>query len=255
MSLEHAESRFSRKTASCSSCNLFNVCIPQGLDKDNIEKLDTLIRRPLPIHRGEHIFRSGDGFRSIYAIHSGTVKVYLLTDACEEQIVGFYLPGEILGFNSIEKEEYTCSAVALETSSYCEIPFSQVTEVCRRIPELQRQVLRLMSKEISFSNDMMLSVCHKNAQEKLATFLVSLSNRFQHRGYSAREFKLAMSRQEIGIYLGLTIETVSRTFSRMREENMITVDRRRITIDNLPALRQISSGMVPDVIPVLSHGV
>lgn len=239
------------KTASCSSCNLFNVCIPQGLDKDNIEKLDTLVRRPRPIHRGEHIFRSGDGFRSIYAIHSGTVKVYLLTDACEEQIIGFYLPGEILGFNSIETEEYTCSAVALETSSYCEIPFSQVEEVCRRIPELQRQVFRLMSREISFSNDMMLSICRKNAEEKLATFLVSLSNRFQHRGYSAREFRLAMSRQEIGIYLGLTIETVSRTFSRMQKQNMIKVDRRSVTINDLPALRQISSGMAPDVIPLL----
>lgn len=250
MSLKHGESRFSRKTASCSSCNLFNICIPQGLDKENIDKLDTLIRRPLPIHRGEHIFRAGDQFRSIYAIHSGTAKAYQLSDHCEEQIIGFYLPGEILGFNSIEKEKYTCSAVALETSSYCEIPFSQVEEICRKIPELQRHIFRLMSREISFNNDMMLSICSKNAQEKLATFLVSLSNRFQHRGYSAREFKLTMSRQEIGIYLGLTIETVSRTFSRMQKEDIIKVDRKSVIINDLPTLRHMCSGMTPDVIPL-----
>ena len=236
--------------ASCSNCNLFNICIPQGLDKDNIEKLNTLIKRPRPVHRGEHIFRAGDKFRHIYAVRSGTVKSYVLTDACEEQIIGFYLPGEILGFNSIKTEEYICSAVALETCSYCEIPFSQVEEVCSRIPELQRQIFRLMSKEISFSNDMMLSICSKNAEEKLATFLVSLSNRFQHRGYSAREFKLAMSRQEIGVYLGLTIETVSRTFSRMQKKDIIKVDRKSVAINNLPTLRQISSGMAPDVIPL-----
>lgn len=251
MGSEYEEIRFSRKMASCSSCNLFNICIPQGLDKDNIEKLDTLIRRPRPIHRGEHIFRAGDKFRSIYAVHSGTAKSYALTDAHEEQIIGFYLPGEILGFNSIEKEEHVCSAVALETSSYCEIPFSQVEEICRKIPGLQRQIFRLMSKEISFSNDMMLSICSKSAEEKLATFLVSLSNRFYHRGYSAREFRLAMSREEIGIYLGLTTETVSRTFTRMQKEDIVKVDRKSITINNLTTLRQICSGMPTDVIPLL----
>ena len=251
LTIELRKGALARDKALCSSCRLSGTCFPQGLDRDDVQELETLVRHFRPIHRGEHVFRTGDKFQNIYAVRSGTVKVYRLSAGFEEQIIGFYLPGEVLGFNSIEQGEYVCSAVALETSSFCAFPFSLLEEVCRCIPALQHQVFRLMSKEIVFSNEMMMSHCGKDARQKVAIFLLSLSNRYQYQGYSAREFRLTMSRREIGIYLGLALETVSRTLSRMQEDNLITVDRKSVMINDLPALQQVCTGLGPDVIPLI----
>lgn len=237
--------------ALCSSCRLCGTCIPQGLDTADVQKLETLVKHGRPLRRGEHIFRTGDNFQSIHAVRAGAVKVYRLSADFREQIIGFYLPGEVLGFNSIEREKYVCSAVALETSSLCSFSFSRFEEVCRSIPGLQHQAFRLMSKEIAFSNDRTMSHCSQDARQKVATFLLSVSNRFQHQGYSAREFRLAMSRREIGLYLGLALETVSRTFSRMQRDNLITVDGKSVVINDLRALQQTCSEMGPDVIPLI----
>lgn len=235
----------------CSSCRLYGTCIPQGLAMDDVQKLETLVKRGRPMRRGEHIFRTGDNFQYVHAVRSGAVKVYRLSADFKEQIIGFYLPGEVVGFNSIEREKYVCSAVAMETSSLCSFSFSRFEEVCRSIPGLQHQAFRLMSKEIAFSNDMTMSHCSHDARQKVATFLLGLSNRFRHQGCSAREFRLAMSRREIGIYLGLALETVSRTFSRMQRDKLITVDGKFVVINDLRALRQACSDKRPEVIPLI----
>ena len=250
-SLETRKSGIPRNNALCSSCRLSGTCVPQGLDKDDVEKLETLVKRLRPMRRGEHIFRAGDRFQSVYAVRSGSVKVYRFNSDFEEQIIGFYLPGEVFGFNSIEQEKYICSAVALEASSFCAFSFSRVEEVCHSMPGLQHRMFRLMSKEIASGNDMITSHCSKDARQKVATFLLSLSNRFQHQGYSAREFRLVMSRREIGLYLGMALETISRTLSRMQRDNLITVDGKSVIINDLRDLQQACSGMVgPDIIPL-----
>ena len=233
---------FSRLKASCSNCNLSELCLPRSLTPQEFDDLEDIIKRSRPLHRGDHIFRSGDPFHSLYAVRSGTVKLYTTTDAGDDQIMGFYFPGEIMGFDAIENDRHLCSAIALETITYCAFSFTRLEDLCKKIPGLQHQIFRLMSRELSSDNELLLTLSNKNAEEKIATFLVSLSSRFNRLGYSSTEFRLAMSRQEIGNYLGLTIETVSRIFSKLQRENYIATERKIVQIKNLAALKVLCSG-------------
>ena len=227
---------------SCSNCSLSEICLPAGLDKDSLLKLESTVNRSKPVQKGQTIFSIGEEFKSLYAVSSGTIKLVNITDKGEEQIIGFYLPGELFGLDAIEDNFHKCSAVALETMSYCSIPFSKLEELCNTIPSLQRQMFRLMSKELKKENQMLLSINNKNAEEKVATFILNISERYGSLGYSDSEFKLAMSRQEIGNYLGLTIETISRVLSRFQSKNIIATDRKQITILNKDELKALCIG-------------
>ncbi len=224
---------------SCSNCNLAELCLPRGLDLKELDTLEQIIKRSKPIHKGDYIFRNGDPFRSLYAVRSGTIKIYTTTDDGDNQVMGFYFPGEIIGFDAIENNKHQCSAVALETSTYCAFNFDNFEELCTTIPGLQHQMFRLMSKELTTENELLLTLCNKNAEEKIATFLISLSNRFEQRGYAANEFKLSMSRQDIGNYLGLTIETVSRIFSKLQRDQIIATNHKVVEIKDSETLHQI----------------
>ncbi|HKK15228.1 MAG TPA: fumarate/nitrate reduction transcriptional regulator Fnr [Gammaproteobacteria bacterium] len=233
---------FSKIKASCSDCNLHELCLPRGLNLHALEQLEHTVKRTRPLQSGDHIFRAGDRFEHIYAIRSGSVKLNFIDEQGDDQIIGFYFPGEILGLDAIDKRQHICTAIALETSSYCAFPFNSITEICQTVPELQQQMFRLMSRELTQENELLLTINRKSAEVKLATFLITLSSRFHRLGYSAREFKLSMSRQEIANYLGLTIETVSRIMSRFQLEDIIIANRKQITIKNIDALREISAG-------------
>jgi len=228
--------------ASCASCSLSELCLPRGMGQGVLDKLDNIVKRSSPLQKGEVLFRAGDGFRGIYAVRSGLIKVFATADDGEEQIVGFFLPGEMLGLDAVETQIHACSAVALETSSYCTIPFSELSDVCKEVPELQNQLFRVMSRELSSENQMLLTLGKKNSEEKVATFLLTISTRFHLLGYSANEFKLAMSRQEIGNYLGITFETVSRVFARLQRSDIIKVNRKMIIITDMVALKNLVSG-------------
>ena len=203
--------------ASCENCNLTELCLPHGLNRNELSELEKLVRQNRPLHKGDYLFRCGDPLSSLYAVRSGSIKLFTNSDNGEEQIIGFYLPGEIVGLDGFENSRHSCCAVALETSSLCTFPHSQLMDVCKSIPALQEQMLRIMGREISHENRLLLTLGKKSAEERIATFLSSLSTRFHQLGFSADEFKLSMSRQEIGNYLGLTIETVSRIFSRFQK--------------------------------------
>lgn len=233
---------FSKIKANCSNCNLQELCLPRGLNVKDLEKLDFVIKGSRPIQKNKHIFRSDDSFQAFYAVRSGSVKVYTLNESGEEQIIGFYFPGEILGFDAIEEHSHTCSAVALETTTVCSIPYDKVNEISAQVPELQDQILRLMSREISKENKLLLTINKRSAEERIATFLVSLSTRFQKLGYSAKEFNLPMSRQDIGNYLGLTIETVSRLFTKFQKNGLLKIDKKSVCIQDLPTLHAICEG-------------
>ncbi len=241
---------FSKIKASCADCNLHELCLPRGLNMQDLERLETVVKRTRPLQSGDHLFRAGDVFENIYALRSGSVKLSLVDEQGTDQIIGFYFPGEILGLDAIDKKQHVCTAEALETSSYCAFPFSSIAEICHSVPELQNQMFRLMSRELTHENELLLTIGKKNAEERLATFLITLSSRFHRLGYSAREFKLSMSRQEIANYLGLTIETVSRLMSKFQREGMIQVSRKQVSINNMDMLKQLSSGCIDDVKPV-----
>lgn len=226
---------------SCSSCGLSELCLPAGLEKSDLDKLENTVNRSNPLQKGEAIFRKGDPLKYLYVVRSGTAKLIRVTQAGEEQILGFYFPGELLGFDAIEHGEYQCTAVALETMTYCAFPFSRLEELSQLIPGLQHQMFRLMSREISIENEMLLSICNKKADERVATFLLGLSERFHNLGYSAKEFSLSMSRQEIATYLGITIETVSRILSRFQKENIISTNRKFVIIEDTGRLKQLSN--------------
>ncbi len=201
-----------------------------GLTTEDVERLDDIVRRSKPLHRGDYLFRSGETFRSLYVVKTGSVKTYAPSEEGGEQVLGFPLPGEIIGLDAIETEVHACSARVLETSAICELPFSRLEQLTATIPSLQHQMYRLLSKEIGHDTEMLLLLGKKNAEERLAAFLISMSRRLHQRGLSPTDFHLSMSRHEIGNYLGLAVETVSRLFTRFHEEGLLKVDRKHVQL-------------------------
>jgi len=214
----------------CKNCSLATLCLPLGLMPEDVERLDDIVRRNRPLHRGDHLFRQGDGFRCLYVVKTGSVKTYAPSEDGGEQVLGFHLPGEMLGLDAIQGEIHRCSAKVLETTAVCELPFDRLEELNSRIPSLQHQMYRLLSREIATGTEMLLLLGKKNAEERLAAFLIGLSERFKKRGFSATDFYLSMSRHEIGSYLGLAVETISRLFTRFQEEGLMRVERKHIQL-------------------------
>jgi len=230
----------------CKSCNLSTLCLPLGLTPEDVERLDTIVRRNRPLHRGDYLFQSGDRFRSLFVVKTGSVKTFAPSQEGGEQVLGFHLPGEIIGLDAIENDAHVCSAKILETSAVCELPFSRFEELSVTIPSLQHQMYRLFSKEIAQETEMLLLLGKKSAEDRLATFLLSLSQRLQKRGLSPTDFYLSMSRHEIGNYLGLAVETVSRLFTRFHEEGLLMVDRKHVRLTNLDALEAMVQSTLPE---------
>ncbi len=228
----------------CKNCSLSQLCLPMGLAAEDVERLDSIIKRSRPLHRGDHLFRGGERFRSLYVVKTGSVKTYAPSEEGGEQVLGFHLPGEIIGLDAIDKSCHACSAKVLETSAICEVPFQRFEELATSIPSLQHQMYRLLSKEIGQDADMLLLLGKKNAEERLAAFLSSMSSRLSKRGLSPTDFYLSMSRHEIGSYLGLAVETVSRLFTRFQEDGLLRVDRKHVEVLNLPAL-EMMAGSAP----------
>ena len=224
----------------CSGCSLQQLCLPLGISGDDLQRLDALIKRHRPLTRGHHVFHLGDEFRALYAIRCGSVKTYTITEDGSEQITGFHLPGEIIGLDAINSNRHPCGAKALETTSVCDIPFNRLEELAQLIPGLARQLLRIMSREIQADEELLTLLGKKSAEERLASLLLSLSKRFQQRGFSSREFHLSMSRNDIGNYLGLAVETVSRLFTRFQQQELIEVQNKYIRLQNMEQLQEIA---------------
>ncbi len=227
------------KTA-CKTCSLHDLCLPLGLDIGDIDKLDEIVKRSRPLHKGEYLFNSGDKFNSIFAVRSGSIKTFTESEQGDEQITGLYLPGELIGLDAIHDSQHPCSAIALETTSLCELPFETLEELSSTIPELHHQLFRIMSKEIASDQSLLMLMAQKSADERLAAFLVNLSTRLKARSFSETEFNLTMSRKDIGNYLGLTIETISRTFSRFQSEGLLSTQRKYVNIHRLDDLKELA---------------
>lgn len=230
-------------TTACKTCSLHSLCLPLSLNNDDIERLDKIIRRGRPLKKGEHLFHQGERFTSVFAVRTGTLKTYTLTSEGEEQITGFHLPSEIVGLNAYDMDSYPASAKALESTNVCEIPIERLDELCNHMPELRRQMMRVMGKEIRSDERMMLLLSKKTAEERLASYLLNLSQRFSRRGYSGAAFRLAMSRADMANYLGLAVETVSRVFTRFQKQDIIDLqgNAKDIRIVNAEALAEAAA--------------
>ena len=234
--------RLSTLKVACQDCTLFQLCLPIGVDQADLVLLDRIIKRRRPVKRGEHLYRAGDVFESIYAVKSGSFKTSTITEEGREQVTGLHLPGELIGMDAISSGTHCCSAMALERSSVCEIPFSQLEELGTQIPSLMRQTVRIMSKEI-LRDKRIMQITKNSAPGRLAAFLLGLSERFRERGFAAQEYQLSMSRVDIGNYLGLADETVSRLFTRFQEDGLLAVERKRIRLIDVPRLQTVARGL------------
>ena len=225
--------------AACANCNLREICLPAGLSDQDLEQLDALINVRRKVRRGETLYRSGEAFDAIYAIRSGFFKSRVTYEDGRDQVTGFSMGGEILGMDGIGQGHHNCDAVALEDSVVCSIPYSRLEELSREVNGLQRHFYKMMSREIVRESGVMMLLGVMRAEERIAAFLLNMSQRLGARGYSPLEFHLRMTREEIGSYLGLKLETVSRAFSRFHADGLITVDQKFVRIVDLQGLKNI----------------
>ncbi len=223
----------------CSSCNLRELCLPVGMSNQELEKLDDLVANRRSVARGETLFRAGDSFQWLYAVRTGFFKTCVSSEDGRDQVTGFQMAGELLGLDGISQDRHNCDAVALEDSQVCVIPYAQLEELSRDFTHLQHQFHKIMSREIVRDHGVMLLLGSMRAEERLAAFLLNLTQRLQARGFSASSLILRMTREEIGSYLGLKLETVSRTFSKFQDDGLLEVKQRHIRIIDQAGLRQL----------------
>jgi len=226
----------------CSGCNLRELCLPVGMSNEQLERLDGMVATRRQVGRGDRLFHTGDEFHSLYAVRTGFFKTCISSEDGRDQVTGFQMAGELLGLDGIGTERHTCDAVALEDSQVCVIPFQQLEDLTREFSDLQRQFHKIMSREIVRDHGVMLLLGSMRAEERLAAFLLNLTQRLRARGFSASSLILRMTREEIGSYLGLKLETVSRTFSKFQEEGFLEVKQRQIRVLNQPALQNLVNG-------------
>jgi len=223
----------------CSNCNLRELCMPLGLSNTELERLDGVVASRRKVKRGGLLFRNGEKFQNLFAIRTGFFKTCIASEDGRDQVTGFQMAGEIVGLDGIMNDHHTCDAIALEDAEVCVMPFDRVEELSREITSLQRHVHKIMSREIVRENGVMLLLGSMRAEERLAAFLLNLVQRLHARGFSQSELVLRMTREEIGSYLGLKLETVSRTFSKFVEDGIVEVKQRHVRILNTDALKEI----------------
>jgi CRP/FNR family transcriptional regulator len=225
--------------AACSQCSLHELCLPVGLDTADMEEVDRLVSTRRKVHRGASLFHAGDPFSALYAVRYGFFKSFITTTDGRDQVTGFYMTGEILGMDGIGSERHTCTLMALEDSEVCVMPFARVEEMSRAVEPLQRHFHKIMSREIVRDHGVMLLLGSMRAEQRMAAFLLNLAQRLQARGFSPTSLVLRMTREEIGTYLGLKLETVSRCFSKLHDDGVLQVRARQIRILDPGALRRL----------------
>ncbi len=223
----------------CSNCNLRELCMPLGLTPAEVDRLDNMVANRRKVKRGTSLFRNGEKFSSLYAIRTGFFKTCVAAEDGRDQVTGFQMAGEIIGLDGIVNEHHTCDAVALEDAEVCVMPFDGSDDHSREINGLQRHVHKIMSREIVREHGVMLLLGSMRAEERLAAFLLNLVQRLHARGFSQSELILRMTREEIGSYLGLKLETVSRTFSKFVEDGIVEVKQRHVRILDTDGLSRL----------------
>ena len=228
-----------RPAQHCATCSMRSACMPQALSDQKLTRFDSIVSATRLIKRGDSLYRANDPFVSIYAIRAGSFKTVVMHRDGREQVTGFHLAGEVLGLDGVCTEHHGSDAIAIEDSSVCIIPYALLESMCGESKRLQQQVLRMMSGEIVRESSLMMLLGTMSAEQRVAAFLLNLSSRMKARGYSAAEFNLRMTREEIGSYLGMKLETVSRMFSKFQREGLVQTHGKQIRIVDLDALGRV----------------
>jgi CRP/FNR family transcriptional regulator len=223
----------------CVTCSMRTLCLPVGLSETDLEELEALLGNRTKLKKGDALFHNGAAFTALYAVKLGSLKTTVLSDDGREQVAGYHMAGDLLGLDGMGEDRHGCEAIALEDSELCVLPFTRIEELARHVPALQHNLHKFLSREIERDHRVMLLLGSMRAEERLAAFLLNLSERYRARGYSSTEFVLRMTREEIGSYLGLKLETVSRLFSKFQEEGLVMVAGRSVKIIDMPMLKQL----------------
>ena len=223
----------------CATCSVRSLCLPVGLTETDLKELDAALGNRVKVKKGDSLFHNGTPFTSLYAVRLGSLKTTVLSDDGREQVAGYHMAGDLLGLDGMSDNRHGCEAIALEDSELCVMPFARIEELARHVPALQHNLHKFLSREIERDHKVMLFLGSMRAEERLAAFLLNLSERYRCRGYSSTEFVLRMTREEIGSYLGLKLETVSRLFSRFQQEGLLQVAGRSVKLIDVPMLKQL----------------
>jgi CRP/FNR family transcriptional regulator, anaerobic regulatory protein len=229
-------------TSNCADCSMHELCLPATVSDEELDRLETILSKRTRVERGGSLYRAGDVFTSLYAVRLGHFKTVYSEGPATKQITGFQMSGEILGMEGIGQTRHKCSAIALEDSEVCEIPYTRLEMLLGEIPSLQAHFHRMMSREIEREHQVMLLLGSMSADQRVAAFLLNLSRRYEARGFSSSHFVLRMTREDIGNYLGLTIESVSRVFSRFKKNDWIEGSPRDVKILDRGALEELCAG-------------
>ena len=223
----------------CGTCTLGHVCLPVGMPTHEVEKLDNLVNDRIRIPKGEPLYHHGDSLDALYALRAGSMKTIVQDAHGQGQISGFFLPGEIIGLDGMGLGVHGSSAIAMEDSEVCVVKLETIDAISHQVPSLQSQVRRVLSQEIARSHQVLLALGSMRSEQRLAAFLLNISQRMAALGYSPTEFVMRMSREEIGNHLGLTLETISRLFSRFAKDGFIRVQQRSVQLLDIHALEQL----------------
>jgi CRP/FNR family transcriptional regulator len=235
----HAVVDLDRLRKTCAACGLHQLCLPATLGSDDLHRLDEILQARRPLERGQAVFRSEMPFHSLYVVRSGSFKSYTTNEQGDSQVLGFHLPGEILGFDAVSTDQHQCTAEALERSTVCEVPYHKFSQISSELPELQRQWMRVLSRETQLDHEHLVMMGRRQAQERLAIFLKCLSARYRRLQRDPLALTLGLSRYELANYLGLVVETVSRLFTRMQAAGVLEVHRKTVRILDLAKLEEM----------------
>jgi len=223
----------------CSTCSMRELCLPGGLNSDELKQVDALVGSRTKLKKNDSLYRAGEPFHALFAIRLGSLKTTVLAEDGREQVSGYHMLGDIIGLDGIGTDRHGCQAIALEDTEVCVLPFERIEELARSLPALQHNLHQFLSKEISRDHNILLLLGSMRAEERLAVFLLNLAERYRRRGYSSTEYVLRMTREEIGSYLGLKLETVSRVFSRLQADGLIQAQGRDVKLLDRPMLNRL----------------
>ncbi|WP_407909624.1 helix-turn-helix domain-containing protein [Lysobacter claricitrinus] len=226
----------------CAQCSLQQLCLPAGIGREDLQQLEEIVRRKRPVEAGERLFRQGDRMGAVYVARDGAFKTVVVSEEGEERVIGFHLPGELIGLDALGSGTHRCEAVALTLANVCEVPFDELGDVASHVPALQRQLMRIIGQSVGRDQDHLEILARRQANERIALFLHGLIERLRTIGEATDRLRLPMSREDIARFLGLALETVSRGFTRLQDDNVIAVHGRKVEILDAAELERLAHG-------------
>ena len=227
----------------CSQCSLVELCLPRGLTRDELEVFEQVVTRKKPLKKSEYLYRSGEPMTSLYTVKTSAFKANIDSVDGQENIVGFFMPGELMGLDGIASGQYQCDMIALSDAHVCQLSYSEFEHIAERFPVLRREILSISSTNMTIAQKMLMFIGKRPVEERLAMFLINIAQRFKARGLSETRFQLPMSRHDIANYLGMAPETISRQFKKLKDQGLVSIQNRDLIINDTVALRNsVASG-------------